>query len=191
MDLSDIAPAVALHRRVLGNTFNAEVGNEYLSALYKILINDVANSAGWVVTAEDTAVIGFLTATLNLYSLEGLIKNKMGIINKGRIVRHILLHPTRLACLFGHIRLSRHLLQMHPHQYPTILTIGIDQDIQKQGLGRKLIETCDAYFSANRVKRYFVDTEVLNQNAIVFYIKCGFTKIDLFGGNVIFEKGVE
>lgn len=185
---ADIPQVVTLHRTVLGTTLNARIGREYLAALYLVVLKDVTNSAGWVVVAEDGEVIGFLTVTRNLFALEKRIHAEIGLGAKIRVAWYLLNHPAKIAYLVSRSKFSRYLRQLSPHSYPTILTIGIDHNIQKQGLGARLIATSDTYFRSDEVPHYFVDTEITNRQACDFYSRRGFNKIGECEGNVLFKK---
>jgi len=185
---SDISQVVTLHRDVLGTTLNAQIGSKYLFELYLLILKDTNNSAGWVAVSSDGEVIGFLTVTRNLFELEKKIHAEIGIVAKIRAAWYLLRHPSKIMVLISRSKFSRYLRQLPCHQYPTILTIGINHNIQKQGLGTRLIAASDSYFVSYNVLRYFVDTEVINQQAGDFYSRLGFNKFGEYEGNVLFEK---
>jgi GNAT superfamily N-acetyltransferase len=189
MNQTHVDEVVAVHMKVLPDTFNVSIGPEYLKRLYQIVLEERESARGWVYSTEGH-VQGFITVCLDMKRIDSLIRRKIGF----RFLLNILFQVCRdvhnLVELYERRALSRLLTRNYGELYPSILTMGITSACRGKGIGRTLLGTSEVFYREKHVPKYYVDTIARNHRAVRFYEHNGFSKIGEFKGNVILEKVV-
>lgn len=172
MRLSDIPEVAVLHMRTLPTAI-ARIGNPYLSDLYEKLLPDIC-----LVATKNKQIIGVITATTNLPNTK---KRMFRLLFKPNntiaILTAVCTGRIRAAELFERVTTG--------HLYPTILTLFVDTNHQRHGIGRKLLSTLEKTMQG---KQLYVDTEITNTNARRFYTSRGFRFLKTIHNTVIMVK---
>ncbi len=69
-----------------------------------------------------------------------------------------------------------------------LTTIGVDQNFQGLGIGKKLVHELEQYFKAHGVTAYRLDTLKTNDQARRFYESQGFTPNETRADSVLYLK---
>lgn len=183
----EIQEIIALHQQVLGHTLNAQLGSEWLVYLYEQTLK--ASRNGFIyVFIEQGNILGFISGCINHAELNKQIMDNLRLSQKFKIICFFLRHPFKLLKFFQNIKFSSYLEKKYPAPYSTILTLGVDPNQQKKGIGRELITAVLQHLQAENIKDVYVDTERNNFRAQNFYLKVGFKKVAEKLDNVIFRK---
>ena len=69
-----------------------------------------------------------------------------------------------------------------------LTTIGVDQNFQGFGIGKKLVHELEQYFKAHGVTAYRLDTLTTNDQARRFYESQGFAPNEIRADSILYLK---
>lgn len=180
----DIPTVVRLHRKVLGDTVNARVGEWFLQYLYSQLLQ-LPNLATVLIAKDEDQIVGFISAAKDYRLLSGQLMAALSIKQKMIIGWFLITHPT-LWLAFLQQRMFGSYVQRHlPDPLSYILTFGVNTNQQGKGVGRLLMDAMVTELQAPTNQAIYLDTKKSNAAAIHFYERYGFQIVQRFAGNVL------
>ena len=139
---------------------------------------------------DDRELVGFCFAGLFRGSMAGFLRN-----NRGRLARHMLLHPSLLFNSIVRQRLKSGLAILNPlrakrrpsgsHSRPKsygILAIAVHPRWQGLGAGKLLMEDAEARARKAGFHQMHLSVDTINQQAIRFYERLGWQRVVEHGG---------
>jgi ribosomal protein S18 acetylase RimI-like enzyme len=177
-----VKPVVQLHRHVLGDTVNAQVGEWFLTYLYRQLLHLPRLAKAWV-AVEDDQVVGFVSLATDYQALSTTLMQQLSFVSKIRAGLFFLVHPKLAWQFLQQRRFGNYLKTAVPAHSAYVLTLGVATNQQGKGVGRLLMDAATRQL-ADRYPIY-LDTKVDNHQAIRFYERYGFQIIDSKLGNVL------
>jgi ribosomal protein S18 acetylase RimI-like enzyme len=163
-----------LHSVCIPDTVPAKLGHNFLASLYRSLLSD-PDTLCVVALNHSNKVIGVITATSDLRKT---LDRQQRLILSPAILWKLL-----VACVCGKIRVTdifmrlqfeKFLIHLTQSSYATILTLFVDPEYRRHGVGRLLIRHASQR-PGKSVHALHVDTRSDNASAISLYRKTGFT----------------
>lgn len=182
---NDIETLAYLHKKNL-ITPVSKIGEAYLRKFYTLILSD-SKTHIYFLTREGKEITGAITATMEFRKTSELLKKIISLSLLFDVLKALLLGKVTINELIERLRFERHLLKNTPTPYPVILTLFIDQNHQRKGVGKSLVETVLKELKNRGIKKIYVDTLKTNKKAISFYQSLGFAVKDKIADSVVLE----
>lgn len=174
MRLSDIDAVVGIHERVLPTT-TARI--RLLPHFYTTMCKHTKLHVA-LVAVEKNHVIGAITATRDARRTQSLLLSPR------------VLFQTAWAIISGRVAITELVdrmvternIQKIASPYQTILTLVVDTAFQRKGIGKKLVSSLPI------TGKLYVDTEITNTKAQLFYKRSGFRFIKTIRSSMVAVK---
>lgn len=174
---------VAIHMKVLGDTFNASVGVNYLQALYQ---NVIACPVGiGFLAMQDAHIIGFVTGTTHLPTLQRQLALRLRARDRFALLRQLVL-PRHLMHFLTTLIVNQPIQRHGETINAYLLTLGVDPDVSGQGAGRLLVRTLLDEFQRRGTSQLCLNTVARNSRSRRFYEAIGFQLHSIKMGNAIY-----
>ena len=188
-------PTVArLHRQGITTGFLSRLGAPFLSALYGAIATSRWSTVIVATAAPEGGPVGFVACSIDTARMYRAILLKRGqfavlllpqlfrISVMKRIVETAL-YPMTHGRVTGPPKTSAdaptHKASSSPPR-AELLSIAVDEQWRKKGVGTLLVKEMERYFSACDVREYKVATFARDQNSNRFYKACGFALAGTF-----------
>lgn len=172
-----IKTIAALHSRAFPSFFLTQLGEGFLSTLYKGYLED--QDSGIIVAEVKGKLVGFL-AYSNDYPkfFKFLIKNhviKFALYSIGAVIKH----PSFIKRLLGALNKSEAVIKNE--KYVEIASICVDPEIENKGVGTELIQYLKAIVDFNEYSYINLETDAVENNKVNdFYLRNGFVLARVF-----------
>lgn len=184
---AEVGDVVCLHRLVLGNTLNAQLGERHLRRLYRGLL---LSRHGIVLCArdelQDNRMVGFVSGTDNAVLLQTDLIRTPGTRILLSLAWGLALHPWLIGKLITQAQINRPVIFQNAVVTASLLTIGIHPDYRRQRIGGQLAQALIAEFRQRGVKHFHLNTKNSNEYARRFYRELGGQLVRSRRGNDIY-----
>lgn len=169
----DIDRAAMLHSKTLSQTPLSKLGQRYLRLLYERIT--LEPTIGFVIY-DKKRLIGVITATTDLKQTQKRLPKRFVIFVIFLLIKNIFLGKLQLNAVIRRLSFDFLVLKIFKNPYSTILTLFIDKDFRRQGMGKYV--TCKVLNEMKKkgVRKVYVDTLIENKKALIFYKKLGFKR---------------
>lgn len=186
MTESDISELARMHRENLTTTSSA-IGHSYLTTLYTTLLKQPEIQIG-LVAKEKGKILGAITATSDIRITQtnlakALIPGKIPAILKAVLGRKV--NPWDFV---KRMQFESKLVSDFPQPYATVLTLFVDPEFRRKGVGKKLMASIISEMKRRKVSVLYVDTRATNTAARRFYTSVGFKELRHIGEDVILAR---
>lgn len=182
MNECDIPIVAKLHKKNLESP-SSKIGEMYLRKLYEILLLDKSSIS--LVAFENNEIVGAITATLDLQKTSKNLKKSLTLTVLIITIYSILFRKVGMSELLQRLRFESKILKKFSKSYPTILTLFVSRNHQRKGIGSKLTKTMIEEFKKRNTKEIYLDTLKTNEQAIGFYERLGFKRINEIEDSIV------
>ena len=181
-----IGSVVHLHQSVLGETLNSRLGAKHLEHLYRVMLQSPDCFIG--IALSDSNLAGFISGALNLNAIKPVLLKTMPPSGWLNIALRFLRHPDLLVEWMHGNQVGQPIFLQGKRVDSILTTIGVDQNFQGFGIGKKLVHELEQYFKAHGVTAYRLDTLTTNDQARRFYESQGFAPNEIRAGSILYLK---
>lgn len=174
---SDIDKIVRLHRETL-DTLSSKIGENYLKALYSLILTD-AKKQLVLVAENNTEIVGVISITKDLEKTKRLLFKSEIIFE---VLKALLFQKIRISEIFRRLREEQIISKKVTKNSVYIMTLFVHKNYRNQRIGSKLAKRA---FKEAKAKKVFVNTLSTNKNAQKFYESFGFKKIETVLGSEV------
>src|SRR3989304_8077536 len=167
----DINQVAKIHFNYLKLGRLSSLGESFLKDFYKTLLSQ--DNIITYVALQDNMITGFATLGINFKNLPIVMVKNLWF----KTISVVLRNPSLLFKLIQ--------LPFYPSfkdtskDYAEILSLVVVPKARGQGIGRKLVESCDNFAKKMGCKNFVLSTRARMQDANDFYEKIGFKKIKI------------
>lgn len=177
---------IRIHQESLPYSLNSRLGRDHLRFLYGCMSNDPSCYVG--VAIVDEQAVGVVSGTLDVGRLRSKLLHSMSTATQARLALRLGLSPSLLILLWRSSVIARPIYVGGQEVAAELTAIGIDSACRGEGLGGQLVQSLEAFFSANRARVYRLDTLQENAAARGFYQRLGFREIEARAGSYVLVK---
>lgn len=168
----DVPQIVKIHMNAFEGFFLTTLGRSFLSFYYKAFVN---SKDGIVLCAvADNEVYGFAAATKQCkgYNSNLIRTNLMSFV--GLAIKLLFTRPSALVRLAKNISKKSDVID-DPEDYAELYSIGVAENAQGKGIGKKLLTTIEDKMKSEGVEKVSLTTDFYNnESAIAFYRTMGY-----------------
>lgn len=168
----DVPQIVKIHMNAFEGFFLTTLGRSFLSFYYKAFVN---SKDGIVLCAvADNEVYGFAAATKQCkgYNSKLIRTNLMSFV--GLAIKLLFTRPSALVRLAKNISKKSDVID-DPEDYAELYSIGVAENAQGKGIGKKLLTTIEDKMKSEGVEKVSLTTDFYNnESAIAFYRTMGY-----------------
>ena len=186
---SVLQDVVRIHREGLGYTVNSRLGTTHLGFLYRTMARDSTCFVG-VAMVEGRAA-GIVSGTLDEERLKSTILKSMSARKKAGLATRLLLQPWLMLQWLQSVITALPAYRAGQEVHAVLTALAVDPKYQGRGVGAQLIRSLEAFFGANKVASYRLDTLATNHHALKFYGTLGFTEVARRAGSVILVRTID
>jgi ribosomal protein S18 acetylase RimI-like enzyme len=180
---------VRIHEAGLGYTVNSRLGKEHLAFLYRIMARDPTSYVG--VAIVDRGAAGIISGTLDEDRLKSKLLRSMSAAKLTGVATGLLLKPSLMLRWLQSVAVAWPVRYEGKEIAAVLTALAVDPNIQRRGLGRRLVRTLELFFAANQVETYRLDTLATNQRALRFYQDLGFIEVARRAGSVVLVRRID
>ena len=177
---------VRIHKEGLGYTLNSRLGTTHLGFLYETMARDSTSFVG--VAMVEGCVAGIISGTLHEDRLKSAILESMSARQKAGLATRLLLRPWLMLQWLQSVIIALPAYYEAQEVHAVLTALAVDPKYQGRGVGVQLIHSLEAFFGANKVASYRLDTLATNHHALKFYGTLGFTEVARRAGSVILVR---
>ena len=172
---NDMAQVIRLHRLCLPNTTTSRLGFLYMQSVYEQFLAYPKHHFGFVMREQDR-IVGAITITNNLSFTSAHVTPPPFSRESLAMLSAIAKQQVTIRELWDRLWTERTFLKEFPQPYATILTLFVDPEFRRRGIGESLLKKSRAIAVEHQMLPLYVDTESSNTTAIMFYQQCGFER---------------
>ena len=184
-----IKEVISLHQKLLGLTLNNRLGNEHLQYVYETTIRHKQSKIA--VATLNEKIVGHIVLSINPSDLRKTLLRNRSLGKLAKTFFSLLIKPSLFYQYLDNRKLEPPLYYKGSIIQPLLAVIAVDKGWQGLGIGSKLIEYADQYFSLNNYFMYKVDTLISNRVSRLFYENNGFFELEKRGKNIVLIKLIE
>lgn len=169
---ADIESIVKIHCNAFKGFFLTSLGTDFLRFYYTCFIN--SNETVTMCAIENGVILGFSASTKVCKGFNGrLIKSNL--VDFGMLsIKLLFVSPKSLIRLLKNLTKKGEAV-VDNEDYAELYSIGVSQDAQSKGVGKKLLATLEKVMKEEGVKRVSLTTDYYNNEAAVrFYMSMGY-----------------
>ena len=189
LKFKQIIEVISLHQKLLGSTINNRLGNEHLEYVYETTMEHKKSKIA--VATLNEKIVGHIVLSLDPLDLRKTLLSNRSLGKLAIIFFRLLTKPSLLCQYFDNRKLEKPIYYEGSIIQPLLAVIAVDNGWQGLGIGSKLIEYADQYFSLNNYFMYKVDTLINNRVSRLFYENNGFVELEKRGENIVLIKLIE
>ncbi len=178
-----VASVVAIYENELSQSFLGQLGTSFLTAFFSSTIE--SDRAFTLVAKKNAPVVGFATGVLGQTAfIADMIKHNPRVLIW--LVWRFILHPhlisEALTLSFRGKKIARE---------PQLLSLGVSQSFQRQGVGTLLVKSVEKEWKKRDVDSFIVGTWETMKETRLFYEKRGgkvFAQVSLGGKTLVYYR---
>ncbi len=182
----DIPFVVDFHRKAIGYSLNARLGQKHLERVYECV--STSDLAIVNVAEADGKIFGVVSATTNSEKLSSLIIKSLSFKQRALLGINLVIRPWLYYNVWELFRLSPPVIYKNTLIRGCLTAIAVASEFREKGIGKALIGSVNNYFKSKNINYYRLDTYKTNINAMAFYKKLGFVEAGQKGRNIILIK---
>ncbi|MFC1510387.1 GNAT family N-acetyltransferase [Candidatus Omnitrophota bacterium] len=175
--VDELPEIVAVHSRIFSDNVSGVIGRKFLRVFFNRIF--VLPSGVIYAVKDNGKVVGLIAG---LTSKKGFYNLSIIFFGALATLREIIVNPKIFILILRHLK--RILFFGKCGADAEIMTMGMLEGYRKLGLGKKLLDSLEDFFSSKNVKEYEAFTDLEHGKAFAFYEKCGFSK----AGEITFMK---
>jgi len=194
---ADVEATARLHQLVLGYTLNAELGQGHLRRLYRALLRSQRGIV-LIASVDDGAsqrsgnlastqrIIGFVSGTDDAQRLQADLIQTPGTRILLSLMLGLATHPWLVGKLMTQVLINRPVVHRGNVVQASLLTMGVQPDFGRRGIGAQLVQALGTEFRRRGVKYFHLNTKNKNEHARAFYEHLGGQRLRTWRGNDIY-----
>tara|TARA_B100000886_G_C20376342_1_gene471919 strand:+ start:171 stop:776 length:606 start_codon:yes stop_codon:yes gene_type:complete len=186
---NQIGEVVSLHQKLLGLTLNNRLGNEHLEYVYETTIKHKSSKVA--VATLNEKIVGHIVLSIDPLDLRKTLLKNCSVSKLVRIIFKLLINPSLFYQYLDNRKLEKPIYYEQNIIEPLLAVIAVDEGWQGLGIGSKLIDYAERYFSSNNCFVYKVDTLLSNRVSRLFYSNIGFVELEVRGKNIVLIKLIQ
>ena len=180
---------INLHQELLGSTINSRLGREHLEYVYETTMRHKKSKIA--IAKLNEKIVGHIVLSLDPLDLKKKLLRNRNFGKLAMIIFSLLSKPFLLRQYLNNRKLNKPTYYEGDIIQPLLAVIAVDNGSQGLGIGSRLIDYAEQYFSQNNYFIYKVDTLINNRVSRLFYKKNGFIEIEERGENIVLIKLIE
>ena len=189
LKFDQIKEVARLHQKLLGLTLNNRLGNEHLEYVYETTIKH--KSSKIAIATLNEKIVGHIVLSIDPSGLRKTLLKNCSLRRLAKISFKLLINPSLFYQYLDNRKLEKPIYYEGSIIEPLLAVIAVDKGWQGLGIGTKLIDYANQYFSSNNCFIYKVDTLLTNRVSRLFYSKIGFIELEERGKNIVLIKLIQ
>lgn len=184
-----LGDVISLHQELLGSTINSRLGREHLEYVYETTMRHEKSEIA--IAKLNEKIVGHIVLSLDPLDLKKKLLRNRNFGKLAMIIFSLLFKPLLLRQYLENRKLDKPTYYEGDIIQPLLAVIAVDNGSQGLGIGSRLIDYAEQYFSQNNCFIYKVDTLINNRVSRLFYKKNGFVETEQRGENIVLIKLIE
>lgn len=169
---TDIDQIASLHIKALPKTVSSKIGLFYLKCIYSAVFKNKKNNVAFI-AKEKGEIFGVIVASGDLKLFAGQFKKELSLKDLALIAVAIITFKVTPIEILNKFLFENLLIKNYKKSYETITVLFVKKNMRRKGIGSALVKKIINLYKS-KVSNIYVDTLLVNKEAIKFYQALGF-----------------